>query len=153
MALLLVQHGKNLPKEIDPHRGLSEDGIADVKRIASVAKSYNVRVSSIKHSGKERARRTAEIFASDLEPARGVEERSGLNPLDDVEGIASTLDSNDNLMLVGHLPFMERLTSYLITGSHEKKVFRFQNGGIVCLDVDPDTDSWVIKWSLMPKIG
>jgi phosphohistidine phosphatase len=48
---------------------------------------------------------------------------------------------------------MERLTSYLITGSTDKPVFRFQNGGIVCMDKDPDKDSWVIRWTLMPRIG
>ncbi len=153
MALLLVQHGKSLSKDIDPGKGLSEAGVADARRIAGVAGAYNVRVSCIRHSGKKRARQTAEIFASDLVPERGVEESSGMGPLDDVKAFAATLDSNDDLMLVGHLPFMERLTSYLITGSSEKTVFKFQNGGIVCLDTDPDTDSWVIKWTLMPTIG
>jgi phosphohistidine phosphatase len=56
-------------------------------------------------------------------------------------------------MLVGHLPFMERLTSYLITGSIDIPVFKFQNGGIVCMDKDPDSRSWLIRWALMPKIG
>jgi len=55
-------------------------------------------------------------------------------------------------MLVGHLPFMERLTSTLITGSDKRLVFKFQNGGIVCLDMDPDKPAWFIKWALMPKI-
>jgi len=32
-------------------------------------------------------------------------------------------------------------------------VFRFQNSGIVCLDRDLQTDSGVIVWTLMPKIG
>ena len=48
---------------------------------------------------------------------------------------------------------MERLTAYLITGSMERPVFKFQNSGIVCLDKVPDTESWVIKWTLMPHIG
>lgn len=55
-------------------------------------------------------------------------------------------------MLVGHLPFMERLTSTLITGSSERLVFKFQNGGIVCLDREADQPAWFIKWALMPKI-
>jgi len=55
-------------------------------------------------------------------------------------------------MLVGHLPFMGRLTSYLITASVDTPVFKFQNSGILCLDKDPDIGSWVIKWALMPKI-
>jgi phosphohistidine phosphatase len=153
MALFLVQHGKSLPKDKDPDKGLSEEGISDVKRIAGVAKTYTVHVSCIRHSGKKRALQTAEIFASDLEPVGGVEETGGMNPLDDVVAFAATSVNNDDRMLVGHLPFMERLTSYLITGSIEKTLFKFQNGGIVCLDIDPDTDSWVIKWTLMPKIG
>ncbi len=153
MALYLVQHGKSLPKEIDPEQGLSVEGIADVERIAGVAKSYGVRVASIEHSGKKRARQTAEIFASALKPERGVEERNGLNPLDDVVAVSDAiLSEKKNLMLVGHLPFMERLASYLVTGLTQTRIFKFQNGGIVCLDKDPDTPSWYIKWALIPNI-
>jgi phosphohistidine phosphatase len=153
MALYLIQHGKSLPKDQDPKKGLSEEGIAETERIAGVAKGYGVQVSNINHSGKTRARQTAEIFATALEPHGGIHEVSGLNPLDDVVAPADTLDSTKNIMLVGHLPFMERLTSYLITGSTQKPVFKFQNSGIVCLDKDPVAESWVIKWALMPNIG
>lgn len=153
MALFLVQHGKSLPKDKDPSKGLSEEGIAETERIAEVAKGYGVKVAGIIHSGKTRARQTAEIFASALEPEDGIQESSGLNPLDDVTAFADTIDSTQNRMLVGHLPFMERMTSYLIMESIEKPVFKFQNSGIVCLDKDPDTMSWVIKWALMPNIG
>lgn len=152
MALYLVQHGQSLPKDKDPQKGLSEEGISETKRIAEVAKGYGVPVAGITHSGKTRARQTAEIFAATLEPAGGLQARSGLNPLDDVTAFAGDIDSTENRMFVGHLPFMERLTAHLITGSIEKPVFKFQNSGIVCLDKDPDTQSWVIKWTLMPKI-
>lgn len=153
MALFLVQHGKSLPKDKDPQKGLSEEGILDVERMANVAEGYGIQVSSIKHSGKKRARQTADIYASTLNPRLGVEEISGLNPLDDVAVLANRINSNDNIMLVGHLPFMEKLTSYLITGSMDNPVVKFQNGGIVCLDRDQDGESWVIQWTLMPKIG
>ena len=151
MALFLVQHGKSLPKEKDPNKGLSEGGIHETERIAQVAKRYGVHVSSIAHSGKTRARQTADIFASALRPDGDIQEISGLNPLDDVTAVA--IDSTEDRMLVGHLPFMERLTAYLITGSIERLVFKFQNSGIVCLNKAPDTKSWVIKWALMPHIG
>jgi phosphohistidine phosphatase len=151
MALFLVQHGKSLPKEKDPNKGLSEGGIHETERIAQVAKGYGVHVSSIAHSGKTRARQTADIFASALRPDGDIQEISGLNPLDDVTAVA--IDSTEDRMLVGHLPFMERLTAYLITGSIERPVFKFQNSGIVCLNKAPDTKSWVIKWALMPHIG
>jgi len=69
-----------------------------------------------------------------------------------VAALAKKITGKEDVMLVGHLPFMERLVSYLITGSIEITVFKFQNGGIVCLDRDQDTGSWYIKWALMPEI-
>ncbi|MBN2061110.1 MAG: phosphohistidine phosphatase SixA [Deltaproteobacteria bacterium] len=152
MAIYLVQHGKSLPEEIDPDRGLSDEGRSEVKHIADVAHEYGVKVSMIEHSEKTRARQTAEIFSSILKPADGHRERMGLKPLDDVTAVARTIESGSNIMLVGHQPFMGRLTSYLITGSMDTPVFKFQNGGILCLDRDPDTGSWIILWSLMPNI-
>jgi phosphohistidine phosphatase len=153
MALFLVQHGHSLPKDKDPKKGLSKEGITETKRIAEVAKGYNVHVSSITHSGKTRARQTAEIIESILKPEGGIKESTGLNPMDDVTAFADKIDSTANRMLVGHLPFMERMTSYLITGSMGKPVFKFQNSGIVCLDKYPATPFWVIKWALVPNIG
>jgi phosphohistidine phosphatase len=153
MALYLVQHGKSLSKDLDPGKGLSDEGKSEVERIAGVAKGYGVHVSSIKHSGKKRARQTAEIFGSALRPEKGIEGIEGLNPLDDVMAMADTLAAGDNRMLVGHLPFMEKLTSCLITGRADTLVFKFQNGGIVCLDQEPGSRAWLIRWALMPKIG
>ena len=152
MSLYLVQHGKSLPKNVDPDQGLSDQGIAETMRIAETAANYGVTVAHIKHSGKTRALKTAEIFASALNPALGVEEVGGLKPMDDVKTFAGSLDPDSNTMLVGHLPFMERMTAYLVTASPDNKVFKFQNGGIVCLDKDPESGSWMIIWTLMPKI-
>jgi len=153
MTLYLVQHGKSLPKEADPERGLSAEGIAEVRRIAEVAAGYGCKVGRIAHSGKKRARQTAEIFSSCLKPEKGVEAMAGIDPLDEVAAISGKFSAEDHLMLVGHLPFMERLTSYLIIGATDPPLFKFQNGGIVCLDRPPDTGRWVIKWALMPHIG
>jgi phosphohistidine phosphatase len=153
MALYLVQHGQSLPKDIDPDQGLSDEGIAETKRIADVARGYQVNVSLIKQSGKKRARQTAEIFAEALKPAGGVEAVSGLKPLDDVVALAASLEAAADTMLVGHLPFMERMAAHLVTGSAEKPIFKFQNSGIVCLDQIPDSGSWLMVWTLMPKIG
>jgi phosphohistidine phosphatase len=153
MALFLVQHGKSLPKEVDPDQGLSDEGVAETKRIAEVAKGYAINVARILHSGKTRARGTAVIFADALQPPHGLQETAGLKPLDDVTEFAKRIVPEDQVMLVGHLPFMERMTSYLVTGSTEKPVFKFQNSGIVCLNKDPQGQSWVIIWALMPKIG
>ena len=153
MALYLIQHGKSLPKDQDPDQGLSEDGTIETKHIANLAQDYGVSVSQIRHSVKTRARQTAEILARALKPQNDIREISGIKPMDDVAACAAKIDPDENVMLVGHLPFMERITSYLITGSIDQPVIKFQNSGIVCLDKDPETQSWVIKWTLMPNIG
>ncbi len=153
MALYLVQHGQSLPKDVDPDQGLSEKGVAETERIAEVAKNYHINVGKILHSVKTRARKTADILASALNPTESVKEVEGLKPMDDVAAFAASLNPDTNTLLVGHLPFMERMTAYLVTGSIDKPVFKFQNSGIVCLDQNPETKSWVIIWSLMPRIS
>ncbi|MDJ0720888.1 MAG: phosphohistidine phosphatase SixA [Desulfobacterales bacterium] len=153
MALYLVQHGRSHPKTVDPEKGLTEEGRSEVQRIAEVARGYGVRVHTILHSGKTRARQTAAIMDATLSPPGGVREKTGLNPMDDVTALAGVVDSATDCMLVGHLPFMERLTAWLITGSIEPPIIKFQNGGIVCLKENPDPGGWVIAWSLMPNIG
>lgn len=153
MALYLIQHGKSLSKDQDPDQGLSAEGIAETERMAKLAKDFGVAVSQIRHSAKTRARQTAEIFAGALSPKKGIQEVSGIKPLDDVAAYAEDIDPAEGIMLVGHLPFMERMTAFLITGSIDKPVFKFQNSGIVCLDKDPEAQAWVIQWALMPTIG
>ncbi|RJQ60853.1 MAG: phosphohistidine phosphatase SixA [Desulfobacteraceae bacterium] len=152
MPLYLVQHGKALPKEDHPDPSLSEVGIVETRRIAQVAAGYRINANCIHHSGKSRARQTAEIFAEALSPANGIKEIEGINPMDDATAIAPGLKPEEDLMLVGHLPFMSRLTAYLITGRIEPQVFKFQNSGIVCLDMLPEGKNWAILWSLMPLI-
>lgn len=151
MALYLVQHGKNLPKEDDPEKGLSDEGIGEVKRIAELALDHGIPVSIVRHSGKKRARQTAEIYAEALRPERGVASADGLGPLDDVAAAAEALLTEDDVMLVGHLPFMEKMAGYLTSGNADNPVVRFQNGGIVCLDNDPDS-GWTIRWTLLPRL-
>ena len=151
MALYLVQHGKNLSKDIDPDQSLSEEGESEVRRIAETAKSYGVMIGAIRHSGKKRARQTAEIFSEYLN-VKDVEAAEGLKALDDVTEKAEEINAGQNVMLVGHLPFMERMAAYLTTGSTEYTIFKFQNGGIVCLEQQPEQAFWVIKWAFMPTI-
>ncbi len=71
MALYLVQHGKSLPKDIDPDQGLSEEGVAETERIAEVAANYGVNVAHIKHSVKTRAHKTAANFCIGFKSPNG----------------------------------------------------------------------------------
>jgi len=153
MAIYLVQHGISLSKEIGPDPGLSEQGRNDVQLIAGVAASYHILPDRIIHSGKQRAIETAEIFYKGLNVKDKISQADGIKPMDDVIAFAQPIDNSKSLMIVSHLPFLERLTAYMTTGKPDIPVFKFQNGGIVCLDKLPAPSGWVIKWALMPNIS
>ncbi len=156
MALFLVQHGISAPKDIDPEKGLSDFGREETNRIAQVAKGYKIPVQKIVHSGKKRAEQTAGIFHETLALEIPMKKNSGINPMDDARIFAATIELEENLMVVGHMPFMERLVSFLTTGSENCRVFKFQNSGIVCLDMESGEDNeadWFIKWTLNPNIS
>jgi len=153
MALYVVQHGKSLPKVEDPEKGLSAEGKMETERIADVARGYQVRVSRILHSGKKRARETAEILSLRLSPTGGSESVAGINPMDDVRTFSDGLELEQHIMLVGHLPFLERLIGQMVCGNPDQIVFKLQNSGILCLDRVPEVKNPVIRWALMPSIG
>ena len=150
MSIYLSQHGKSAAKSEDPRRGLTAEGAAEVERVARIMAESDCPVDIIWHSGKARAAQTAEIFAAALNPADGVRTREGIDPLDDVTALAAHLDEDRNEMFVGHLPFMERMISYLILGDPERRVLRFRNGGVVCVDWHADESRWTIDWAVYP---
>ncbi len=152
MALYIVQHGLNLPKERDPQKGLSSEGRRIVRQIARVVSGYGIKPSKIWHSGKQRALQTAELISEIMEPSASLEEVSGLGPLDDVAAFAARVDLDSNIMIVGHLPFLEKLVTYIVFGTTGPPVFRLQNGGILCLDRYPGSQEATIKWAIMPVI-
>jgi len=50
---------------------------------------------------------------------------------------------------VSHLPFLEKLASFLVAGDQEKSVVKFPTAGIVCLEKGGN-EKWKIKWKLFP---
>jgi phosphohistidine phosphatase len=153
MNIYLVQHGKPVAKEQDPKRPLSAQGRLDVERLAVFLRKAGVQVESVFHSKKLRARLTAQILASHLNPPKGIQEREGLSPLDDVTGISAEIRQRQgDLMIVGHLPHLAKLTSLLTTGRETDRVADFQQGGVVCLRPKEEKSDWAIAWMMVPEI-
>lgn len=153
MNIYLVQHGKPVSKEENPDKPLSNQGKEDVERVASFLMKAGIKVGGIFHSGKTRAGETAEIMISTLNPGKEPVEKNGLAPLDDVMEISDEIkQSQKDLMIVGHLPHLAKLTALLTTGSDSIPVVTFQQGGIVCLRHDDEEKVWTIAWMLVPEI-
>jgi len=153
MKLYLIQHGEAKIEREDPERSLTEMGEEEVKRVSKAAEKLNIRPSKIYHSGKTRAKQTAEIVLSGLKiPGLTVEAVHGLNPNDDVRPWAERISKeSEDLMLVGHLPFLDKLTSLLVCGDENARVVLFRYSAIVCLDQKEDK-GWAVRWILTPEI-
>lgn len=152
MQVYLVQHAEAKSKEVDPDRSLTDKGSHETRGVAALAARVGVEVHQIRHSGKTRARQTAEILGEALSPAAGVQAVSGLGPLDDVEPVAEELGAALRpLMLVGHLPFMERLAGQLLVGDPDQAVVQFNNAGVVCLA--KEEERWQVIWVATPEIA
>ena len=152
MRLYLMQHGKPVPKEEDPEKPLSAQGKDDVERVAEFLQKCGTRVDKVFHSGKRRARQTAEIMTSRLNPKVESQKKSGLSPMDDVKEMATQINEEEkDLLIAGHLPNLAKLTSLLIIGSETVPIVRFQQGGVVCLEKGEE-GPWTVVWMIVPDI-
>jgi phosphohistidine phosphatase len=152
MRAYLVQHGKAKSAEEDPKRGLSDEGREEVTRIAEFLSGLRMTVSLIQHSGKARAEETAHLLAEAIRATSGPGRTDGLDPDSDPAIVANFLKVyDDDILLVGHLPHMERLASLLLTGNRDRQPVRFRNGGVVCLEKNAD-GSWSVLWVVIPEL-
>lgn len=152
MKLYLVQHGEAEPKEANPDRPLTEQGKLDVERIAVFLKGAGVDAGKVIHSGKLRAEQTAGILADACAPKAKIEARDGIAPNDEPGHLAEEIQGwGDDTIVVGHLPYMSRLASLLITGASEIAIAGFKPGSVVCLE-RPEGDGWSIGWMLRPEL-
>ncbi len=78
------------------------------------------------------------IFCETLGVKEPLKQIDGITPLDDVKAFNDKIDLKSGLMIVGHLPFLEKLVSYIITDQQDLRIYKFQNSGIVCLDHEQD---------------
>ena len=151
MNIYLVQHALARDKEEDPQRSLSDPGRAQAEQMARYAgENLELAVARIWNSGKRRARQTAEIFAEHLKPPLGVREGEHLGPMDDPQIWADRLaEMTQEVMIVGHLPHLQRLASALLIGDPLRPLVQFENAGIVCLSSNESGD-WTVAWAHKP---
>ena len=150
MELYLVQHGQAKSEVEDPERPLTDLGREEVERVGAFAARAGVKVRQIRHSGKRRAEETALILGRHLSAPDGAVGVAGLAPKDDPRPVARGLRSETQpLMLVSHLPLLDRLAGLLIAGDAERSVVQFRQGGMVCLTAEGTR--WAVAWAVTPE--
>ncbi|HKK15154.1 MAG TPA: phosphohistidine phosphatase SixA [Gammaproteobacteria bacterium] len=150
MKLYLVQHGQALTKDVDPGRPLHPQGEEEVRRVAEFLGQTGMTVDRVVHSGKMRAHQTADILANALLINGEAEAIEGINPQDPVQDFSKKVSHlKHDTMVVGHLPFMARMVSYLVTGHEQPAIVAYKPGSIVCLQPDEEL-KWQIHWMVRP---
>ncbi|MCH9626309.1 MAG: hypothetical protein S4CHLAM123_15050 [Chlamydiales bacterium] len=151
MKLYLVRHGECISSAVDPEQPLSEIGLKETKALAELLKPYHLEIDEIMHSVKLRAQQTAQILGETLAPDLTLIQREGLKPMDAIEPLLEDIRYFDrNVMLVGHLPFMERLLTQLLFHEEKLSPIDFCGSCIVCLE--GKGQNYQIKWVVSPQL-
>ena len=143
---LLVHHGETVDPAVDSLRPLSPRGRQVAEALAGACAQRGVRPSAVWHSGKLRARQTAEAFWLACNPLAEFTAVRGLQPTDPPGPIRDILASDTrDLVIVGHMPHLEGLLELLVAPN--AGVTGFPSHGVVALE--PETAlRWVERWRL-----
>jgi phosphohistidine phosphatase len=147
MLLYLVHHGDAVGPEVDPRRPLSVEGRADVERLAAQAAALGAKPAVVWHSGKLRAKQTAESFWRSCNALAEFSATKDLQPDDPPQWMRDRLRMEPrDILIAGHFPYLPRLLALLITGGEAG--VSFPQHGVVALETRDDGETWQEKWRL-----
>jgi phosphohistidine phosphatase len=140
--LFLVHHADAVDALVDPQRPLSEAGRTHIENLAVRARTRGVKPAVIWHSGKLRARQTAEPLWRACNSLAEFSAARGLQPDDPPEWMRDVVNEDPrDIMLVGHMPHMARLLALLLERSEGAP---FPAHGLVALE--RSASRWVEVW-------
>jgi phosphohistidine phosphatase len=143
--LYLVHHGDAVGPDVDPRRPLSAVGRLRVDRLATLAAQRSVNPDVVWHSGKLRARQTAEAFWRACNALAELAATRDLQPDDKPEWIADRLRGETrDVLIAGHFPHLPRLLNVLL----KAETADFPPHGIVALATDDGGEKWREVWRL-----
>ena len=144
--LYLVHHGDAVGPDIDPRRPLSETGHAAVERLAAEAARRGARPAVVWHSGKLRAKQTAEAFWRACNALADFSAMRDLQPDDPPSWMRDRLlGGSRDILIAGHFPHLPGLLSLLVDDGPPGS---FPLHGVVALRTADDGATWVEEWRL-----
>ena len=147
MRLYLIHHGVAVGPEEDARRPLSNVGMAGVARIAAKAAGLGAKPDVVWHSGKLRAKQTAQEFWRACNALAEFAVSKDLQPDDPPQWVRDRLrgESRD-VAIAGHFPFLPRLLALLTTGGEAGVDFPLN--GIVALVTHDEGDTYRELWRI-----
>lgn len=130
---------------MDPRRPLSPVGRATVDRAAAHAAARGARPLLVWHSGKLRAKQTAEAFWRACNALAEFSATRDLQPDDQPSWIRDRLRGEArDVLIAGHFPHLPRLLR-LLTAQPEAD---FPVHGVVALATDDEGETWREEWTI-----
>jgi phosphohistidine phosphatase len=144
VKLFLVHHAEAVMQEDDSRRPLSARGEAQAERAAAAAAARGARPVIVWHSGKLRARQTAQAFWRACNPLAEFAATPDLQPTDPAARMRDRLlgESRD-ILIAGHFPHLPRLLSLLVHASQS-----FPEHGVVALESEDYGETWRESWRI-----
>jgi len=148
MHLYLAHHGEAVGSEVDARRPLSPGGYARVRELAASVAAKGIRPAVVWHSGKLRARQTAEEYWRACNALAPLSATRDLQPDDPAVRMRDRLRHEDrDVLIAGHFPHLPRLLTLLLTGRDDSSL-GFPINGIVALETHDDGATWAEVWRL-----
>ncbi len=153
MKLYVMRHGMAASADIDPKRGLTQNGSHDIAMMARRLQNCDNSITQIIHSGILRAQETAEIMAKVLNVPKVIASPELLAEHGSIDAIVALSKTwRENTLLVGHLPMLFQLINkILINQVDHEPIVDFQPGSIVCLDHFAP-QRFMIEWFISPDV-
>jgi phosphohistidine phosphatase len=147
-VIVLVHHADAVDPAVDAQRPLSETGRAQATSVAEALRAHGVKPACIWHSGKLRARQTAEAIWKICNPLAAFSAIRGLLPDDPPDWIRDTLSGEPRqVVVVGHFPHLPRVFQAM-TRDAGTETFDFPLHGAIALE---EVDGrWVERWRVTP---
>ena len=144
MQLFLAHHGDAVGPDVDPRRPLSPQGRAAVERVAARAAAHGARPALVWHSGKLRAKQTAEIYWRACNALADFSAMRDLQPEDPPLWIRDRLRAEPrDVLIAGHFPHLPGLLALL-----DSAAATFPLHGIVALETSDEGTTWKELWRL-----
>lgn len=148
VELYLAHHGLAVGAQEDIRRPLAEAGRQAVERLASAAAARHVKPDLFWHSGKLRAKQTAEIYWRACNALAPLEATRDLQPDDPPTWIADRLRCEPRRILIaGHFPHLPHLLALLVSRSQDVSA-TFPMHGLVALETTDEGMTWNERWRL-----
>jgi phosphohistidine phosphatase len=161
MNLFILRHGLAVEPSAagfarDSDRALTPKGERKLRRIAEALAELEVDFDWILSSPYVRARQTAEIMADSLHARKKVQLCEHLTPAGSVKKLIELIEQRkpmpENVLLVGHEPYLSGLVSLLLAGDSEIQMV-MKKGGVckLLLDEIEAGRCATLEWLLTPK--